>query len=86
MKGDNSSLSEFISVCNNDKAEELPADMAELLERYILENPKRIAALKAGKEETVDFFVGPLMKANNRRVEPSRLRPLVLQMILKSKG
>src|SRR5262245_860088 len=60
-------------------ASSLPADMMELLVKLQNEHPKRVplipvtppsgsylqvSQLREGRDETVDFFMGPLMKIN----------------------
>lgn len=43
---------------------------------------EQVALVREGPENAVDFFMGPLMKVNARRILPSRLRQLVRDALL----
>lgn len=42
----------------------------------------QVALVREGPENAVDFFMGPLMKVNGRRILASRLRQLVRDAIM----
>lgn len=57
------------------------AQLSEILDRVILNNPKQVADYKAGKTSLLGFFVGQVMKATQGRANPQLLNQLLKQRL-----
>ena len=51
------------------------------LKKAMKENPDAIAQVKAGETKPIDFLIGQVMKMTNGKVDPKKVRELILQKL-----
>jgi aspartyl-tRNA(Asn)/glutamyl-tRNA(Gln) amidotransferase subunit B len=57
------------------------ADLRPLCERILAENPKNVAAYRAGKQALLGFFVGQAMKQSGGRANPERVNAILRELL-----
>jgi aspartyl-tRNA(Asn)/glutamyl-tRNA(Gln) amidotransferase subunit B len=58
------------------------AELERILDQVLMENPKVVAKVKAGKTKPIDFLIGQVMKKTKGRADPKRVRELVDKTLL----
>lgn len=56
-------------------------ELAEIIDRILLDNPKEVEQYRAGKTKLLGFFVGQTMKKTQGRAEPKATNDLILQKL-----
>ncbi|XP_024533624.1 glutamyl-tRNA(Gln) amidotransferase subunit B, chloroplastic/mitochondrial [Selaginella moellendorffii] len=57
------------------------AEIASLVDKVLLENPKQLEAFKKGKTKLQGFFEGQVMRSTNGRVNPILMKKIVAQKL-----
>ncbi|EFJ14409.1 hypothetical protein SELMODRAFT_120349 [Selaginella moellendorffii] len=57
------------------------AEIASLVDKVLLENPKQLEAFKKGKTKLQGFFEGQVMRSTNGRVNPILMKKVVAQKL-----
>ena len=59
------------------------AEIEDLVDTILRDNPEQIAQFKAGKEKVLDFFVGQVMKASRGKANPLQVNEILKEKLNK---